>query len=93
MALAHELGVKGIHVAHLVIDGPIVSPDTLGKYFPAVYQQILDANKGGKQAVVDPADVAKAYWFLWTQNPSAWTFELDLRPWNQGPWWGAEARL
>lgn len=64
-AMARELGPKGIHVAHVVIDGPIRSPRT-AKLDPAL--------------VLDPDAIAENYWQLHTQPPSAFAFELDLRP-------------
>ena len=73
-SMARELGPKGIHVAHAVIDGAI---DTafIRDNFPDRYA--LKAEDG----VLQPADIAEAYWMLHRQAPSAWTFELDLRPW------------
>lgn len=66
--------LQNIHIAHIVIDGLIDSAAArkhLGlsdsEYFPA-------------DAVVDPREAAKAYLFLAQQAPSAWTFEMDLRP-------------
>lgn len=60
-SLARELGPKGIHVAHTLIDGQIGD----------------DPN----DAKLRPADIADAYWHLHRQQKSAWTQELDLRPW------------
>ncbi|MFC3230078.1 SDR family oxidoreductase [Marinibaculum pumilum] len=73
-SMARELGPKGIHVAHAVIDGAI---DTafIRENFPDRYS--LKAQDG----VLQPDDIAEAYWMLHRQPPSAWSFELDLRPW------------
>ncbi len=60
-SLARELGPKGIHVAHTLIDG-----------------QIGDEPNDAK---LRPAEIADAYWHLHRQPRSAWTQELDLRPW------------
>lgn len=74
--MARELGPKGIHVAHLVIDAGV---DTA-----FVRDRIRDA--GGDpdnlpdNTLMDPDSVAEAYWMLWQQTPDAWTFEMDLRP-------------
>ncbi|HSR70835.1 MAG TPA: SDR family NAD(P)-dependent oxidoreductase [Kiloniellales bacterium] len=69
-SMARELGPKGVHVAHTIIDGQIAA-DRPG-YRPA---------ERGEDAVLAPAAIAEAYWQLHRQPRSAWTFELDLRPW------------
>jgi NAD(P)-dependent dehydrogenase (short-subunit alcohol dehydrogenase family) len=73
-SLARELGPEGIHVAHVVIDGAI---DThfIRENFPERY-----ALKE-RQGILDPGAIAEAYWQLHLQPRSAWTHELDLRPW------------
>ena len=73
-SMARELGPEGIHVAHAVIDGAI---DTawIRETFPERY-----AAKE-QDGIVDPAQIAEAYWMLHNQQRSAWTHELDLRPW------------
>ena len=73
-SMARELGPKGIHVAHVVIDGAI---DTAW----------IEANFPERHALRDqdgilkPDDIAESYWQLHLQPRSAWTHELDLRPW------------
>ena len=75
-SMARELGPKGIHVAHTVIDGAI---DTrfIAENFPERYA--LKASDG----ILNPDAIAEAYWQLHSQQRSAWTHELDLRPWNE----------
>jgi NAD(P)-dependent dehydrogenase (short-subunit alcohol dehydrogenase family) len=75
-SMARELGPKGIHVAHLVIDGAI---DTafIRETFPERYK--LKDSEG----IVNPDAIADAYWQLHTQQKSAWTHEMDLRPWME----------
>ena len=75
-SMARELGPKGIHVAHAVIDGAI---DTafIRDSFPERYA--LKAQDG----LLQPDHIAEAYWMLHCQQPTAWTFELDLRPWME----------
>ncbi len=68
-ALARELWPRGIHVAHIVIDGIIREA---GDDSPT------DANE--TEPLLHPAAVAAAYWQLIQQDRTAWTFELDLRP-------------
>ena len=66
-SLARELGPKGIHVAHIIIDGHIRSA----------------GSEGDVDTTLDPQDIAKAYVELHRQHRSAWTQELDLRPWSE----------
>jgi NAD(P)-dependent dehydrogenase (short-subunit alcohol dehydrogenase family) len=75
-SMARELGPQGIHVAHIVIDGAI---DTafIAENFPERY-----ALKE-KQGILDPEAIAENYWNLHRQGRSAWTHELDLRPWME----------
>jgi NAD(P)-dependent dehydrogenase (short-subunit alcohol dehydrogenase family) len=75
-SMARELGPEGIHVAHVVIDGLIENPST-ALLFPEAYQARLP------DGIVRPADAADAYWQLHLQRPTAWTFELDLRPFSE----------
>src|SRR5262249_1620617 len=75
---ARELGKLGIHVAHVVIDGPIDTP-FVRERFPE-----LVASRP-KDGLLAPDDIAENYWHLHRQNRSAWTFELDVRPWVE-PW-------
>ena len=73
-SMARELGPQGIHVAHVVIDGAI---DTafIKDNFPERYA--LKERDG----ILDPDAIAENYWQLHRQHKSAWTHELDLRPW------------
>jgi NAD(P)-dependent dehydrogenase (short-subunit alcohol dehydrogenase family) len=73
-SMARELGPKGIHVAHVVVDGAI---DTafIRENFPERYA-LKD-----RDGILDPEHIAEAYWQLHRQPRSAWTFEMDLRPW------------
>ena len=69
-SMARELGPKGIHVAHVIIDGQIRSE----RYAHLEKQRPPDG-------LLDPAAIAETFWHLHTQPRSAWTLELDLRPW------------
>lgn len=77
-SMARELGPKGIHVAHVVVDGAI---DTafIRENFPERY--VLKEQDG----ILNPEHIAENYWYLHTQPRDAWTHELDLRPWIE-PW-------
>ena len=67
-SMARELAPKGVHVAHFVIDGGIRS---------AVRQDPND----NPDSLLDPDAIAESYWHVATQPRSAWTWELELRPW------------
>jgi predicted outer membrane repeat protein len=73
-SMAREFGPRGIHVAHVVIDGVI---DTV-----AVRQRLPGRIEAlPPDGAMKPEDIAEAYWQLHAQPRSAWTHELDLRPW------------
>jgi NAD(P)-dependent dehydrogenase (short-subunit alcohol dehydrogenase family) len=75
-SMARELGPRGIHVAHVVVDGAI---DTafIRDNFPERYA--LKAQDG----IIHPDHLADNYWMLHQQPRDAWTHELDLRPWME----------
>jgi|SRR5262245_5982131 NAD(P)-dependent dehydrogenase (short-subunit alcohol dehydrogenase family) len=73
-SMARELGPKGIHVAHVVIDGAI-DTEFIRENFPERYA--LKERDG----ILNPDAIADNYWLLHQQPKSAWTHELDLRPW------------
>ncbi|HWY73830.1 MAG TPA: SDR family NAD(P)-dependent oxidoreductase, partial [Burkholderiaceae bacterium] len=69
-SMARELGTRGVHVAHVIIDGQIHTPDP----------RRADAS-GTADARLEPSAIAESYWQLHAQPRNAWTLELDLRPW------------
>lgn len=73
-SMAKELGPKGIHVAHPIVDGAI---DTafIRENFPERYA-LKD-----RDGILNPEHIADTYWMLHQQPRDAWTHELDLRPW------------
>lgn len=77
-SMARELGPKNIHVAHVVIDGAIDTNFIRG-LFPDV-----DARRAA-DAILSPDAIAANYVMLHRQPRTAWTHELDLRPWAE-PW-------
>jgi NAD(P)-dependent dehydrogenase (short-subunit alcohol dehydrogenase family) len=74
--MARELGPKNIHVAHVIIDGAIDS-NFIRENVPDV-----DAKRDA-QAILAPDEIARNYVMLHKQQRSAWTHELDLRPWQE----------
>jgi NAD(P)-dependent dehydrogenase (short-subunit alcohol dehydrogenase family) len=68
-SLAREYWPQGIHVAHIVIDGIIDTPQVREHYRPDESEPLLD-----------PDAIAASYWSLTRQDRSAWTFELEVRP-------------
>ena len=77
-SMAKELGPQGIHVAHIMIDGAID-----GAFTRENASGYADRLRG--DAILLPAEIAKNYVWLHQQHRSAWTHELDLRPWTE-PW-------
>lgn len=75
-SMARELGPKGIHVAHTLIDGPI-DTQWIAENFPESYAR--KAHDG----ILNPDHIADNYWHLHTQPRDSWTQELDLRPWSE----------
>ena len=74
--MAREFGPKGLHVAHVVIDGAI-DGEILNARAPQLKERLGDDGMLGVDAIAD------AYWMLHTQHRSAWTLELDLRPYKE----------
>ncbi|WP_213738137.1 SDR family NAD(P)-dependent oxidoreductase [Bradyrhizobium sp. dw_411] len=75
-SMAREFGPQGIHVGHVVIDGGIDGE----KLNSAVPQLKIER---GADGMLNIDAIADAYWHLHTQHRSAWTHELDLRPFKE----------
>ena len=71
-AMARDYGPKGLHVAHVVIDGGI-DGERLRTRFPQIIEQ------RGADGVIDLEAIVAAYRFLYRQPRNGWTHELDLR--------------
>ncbi len=69
-SMARDLGPRGVHVAHTIIDGQMSGE-----------RPSHSAEERGEDAVLAPDAIAEAYYQLHAQPRSAWTHELDLRPW------------
>ena len=72
-SMARELGPKGLHIAHVIIDGLIDTAFTQEHFA----QRVAEV---GPDGILNPDHIAEAYWYLHKQPRDAWTFELDLRP-------------
>ncbi|MEM1414232.1 MAG: SDR family NAD(P)-dependent oxidoreductase [Myxococcota bacterium] len=72
-SMARELGPAGVHVAHVVVDGPIDNANTRRLFADAFAKRPEDG-------ILKPEDLADLFWMLHAQPRSAWTFELDARP-------------
>lgn len=75
-SLAREFGPQNIHVGHVVVDGGIAG-DRLLTRMPQLAEQ------RGPDGMLNPDAIAQAYWDMHHQSRSAWTQELDVRPWSE----------
>ena len=75
-SLAREFGPRNVHVGHVVIDGGIEGQRLLS-LLPGLVEQ------RGPDGLLKIDAIAEAYWMLHQQHRSAWTHELDLRPWAE----------
>ncbi len=74
--MAREFGPQGIHVGHVIIDG-VINGDMVNERFPQLKDQ------RGEDGVLSIDAIADAFWMLHTQDPTAWSLELDLRPYKE----------
>ncbi len=74
-ALTEEYSEYGVHVANVVIDGTIDSPGT--RAMPRVQQH--------PELLINPVKIAEAFYYLYTQDKSCWTHELQLTPYATKP--------
>lgn len=87
-SLNAEFGPRGIHVAHILIDGAVDAPDTLGKMLgPQQFQALRESRGLEHDGLLLPEKVAETYWHIAQQHRSTWTHELDLRAFSDRPWW------
>ncbi len=82
-----ELSPQNIHVAHVVVDGSVDAPDTLGKMLGPERFQALRDTKGAQDGLMLPERIADTYWHIAQQHRSVWTHELDVRAFSDLPWW------
>lgn len=74
--MAREFGPQGIHVVHTIIDG-VIDGERASKQFPDYIKT------KGKDGLLQLDTIAETYWAIHKQHPSAWTHELDLRPFKE----------
>lgn len=87
-SLNAEFSEKGIHIAHIVIDGMVDAPDTLGKVLgPELYQKLRETKGMENDGLVLPENVADTYFHLYKQHRSTWTHEIDIRAFSDMAWW------
>lgn len=75
-AMAREFGPMGIHVAHVIIDGGI-----RGERVTTAFPDFVAMK--GEDGLLDLDAIADTYWYLTTQHRTAWTHEVDLRPFKE----------
>ena len=78
-AMARELGPQNIHVGHLIIDSGVDTEWVRQRRIEALGPDALK----DPDALMPPASVADAYWRLYEQPRSAWTFEMEIRPFKE----------
>jgi len=87
-SLNAEFSKDGIHVAHVIIDGAVDAPDTLGKMLgPELFEQFKE--KKGENGMIIPEEVAETYLFIAKQKKSTWTHEIDIRSFSDTSWWNS----
>ncbi len=83
-----ELSPQNIHIAHILIDGAVDAPDTLGKMLgPEKYQELRENRGMDHDGLMLPEKIAETYYHIAQQHRSTWTHEADLRSFSDLPWW------
>lgn len=75
-SLARDYGPKGVHVGHVVVDG-VIDGDQVRSRFGEYLEKL------GPNGSINPDDMAEAFWAMHVQPRSAWTHELDIRPYKE----------
>jgi len=86
-SLNAEFASKSIHVAHIIIDGAVDAPDTLGKMLGPERFTELRETVGSQDGLLLPEMIAETYLHIANQHRSVWTHELDLRSYSDVAWW------
>ena len=82
-----EFAPKNIHVSHILIDGAVDAPDTLGKMVGEENFAKLRETRGAEDGLLMPEHMAETYYHVAHQHRSSWTHELDLRSYSDLAWW------
>lgn len=83
-----EYACRGIHIAHILIDGAVDAPDTLGKMLgPELFDNLRKTRGMENDGLLLPEKMAETYFHIAQQHRSAWTHELDLRSFSDLAWW------
>lgn len=83
-----EFSSQGIHISHILVDGMVDAPDTVGKMLGAERFNEVRRTRGLEHdGLILPDKVADTYLHLAQQHRSTWTFEMDLRSFTDRPWW------
>jgi len=93
-SLNAEFSSQGIHVVHIVVDGAVDAPDTLGKMMgPEMYQKFRETKGMEHDGLLLPEKIAETYYHLAQQHRSSWTHELDMRAFSDAAWWNSSIML
>ena len=93
-SLNAEFSSQGIHITHIVVDGAVDAPDTLGKMMgPEMYQKFRETKGMEHDGLLLPEKIADTYYHLAQQHRSSWTHELDMRAFSDPAWWNSNIML
>ena len=93
-SLNAEHAADGVHVVHILVDGAVDAPDTLGKMLGVErFEALREARGKDKDGLLLPEKMAETYYHLAQQHRSAWTHELDLRAHSDLAWWNHAVNL
>lgn len=83
-----EFAAQNVHVVHVLVDGAVDAPDTLGRLLgEQAFRELRSARGLDKDGLLLPEKMAETYYHLSQQHRSAWTHELDLRAYSDLAWW------
>ena len=92
-SLNAEFSSKGIHVAHIIVDGAVDAPDTLGKMLgPEMYQQLRETKGMEHDGLLLPEEIAKLI-ITYRSSTDQRGHELDLRAFSDLAWWNHATML
>ena len=93
-SLNAEFSPQGIHIVHIVVDGAVDAPDSLGKMMgPEMYKMFRETKGMEHDGLLLPEKIADTYFHLSQQHRSSWTHELDMRAFSDAAWWNSNIML